>query len=184
MASSLPLIGSVDMWASNFAPRGWSFCSGQLVAISTSDTLFSLLGTIYGGDGRTTFGLPDLRGRIPIGEGRGPGLTNHVLGQSGGSETITLSEASLPIHNHAMVGSFTPRAGAGTGLTLDKDPSDKYYGQAEDSIYTDSTGTGMGPSPVTINVENAGSSQPVEILQPYLGVNYIIAVEGEYPSRN
>jgi microcystin-dependent protein len=104
---SEPYVGEIRMFAGNFAPRGWAFCDGQLLAVAQNDALFSLLGTIYGGDGRTTFGLPDLRGRVPIHAGSGPGLSPRRLGEKGGQEDVTLSLNELPQHDHMLIGSNT-----------------------------------------------------------------------------
>ena len=110
-----PFIGEIKMFAGNFAPRGWALCDGQLLAVSQNDALFSLFGTIYGGDGRTTFGLPDLRGRIPIHAGSGPGLSPRRLGAKGGAENVTLTTAQLPAHKHDI---FASSAGASAGNPL------------------------------------------------------------------
>jgi microcystin-dependent protein len=135
-------IGEVKMFAGTFAPRGWALCDGQLLAVSSNSALFSLLGTTYGGDGRSTFALPDLRGRVPIHAGTGPGLTSRSLGQRGGSETITVAKASLP-----------------------SKPSKKLTN-------------------ATLILTSSSDAQEVSIMQPYTTVNYIIALQGTYPSRN
>jgi microcystin-dependent protein len=106
---SEPFVGEIRMFAGNFAPRGWSFCNGQLMAISQNSALFSLIGTIYGGDGRTTFALPDLRGRVPLHAGEAPGLSHYALGQRGGAEQVALSVEHLPNHNHALMATSARR---------------------------------------------------------------------------
>ena len=170
-----PFIGEIRMFAGNFAPRGWAKCEGQLLAINQYNALFSILGTTYGGDGRTTFALPDLRGRVAIGSGTGPGLTPRSLSQRSGSETNMLTVANLPAHNHSINavtadGNTSVPGGnlpAGTKL-LDKE-------------YSDATAT------TTMNatmVSSTGGGQAVNNMQPYLTVTYIIALQGLYPSRN
>ncbi|MGB1242179.1 MAG: phage tail protein [Chitinophagales bacterium] len=170
---SEPYVGEIRMVGFNFAPRGWAFCDGQLLAVSQNDALFSLLGTIYGGDGRTTFGLPDLRGRIPIHQGTGPGLTNRRLGSKGGAETETLIVNQLPSHSH------TVRANSNSG-TKDT-PSGNFLAafatnDNEYSTYTDGT---MKP-----NIINTGGSQSHTNLMPTLCIHFCIATTGIYPSRS
>ncbi len=178
-----PLIASVDLWPCNFAPLGWAFCAGQLMPISQNQALFALIGTIYGGDGRTTFALPDLRGRVPVGVGQGPGTSDYVLGENSGSEIAALTINNLPQHTHNASGTVTP--GAGTGkITTSGDPTGNYPAQTTTTIYTGTNNAQMGQSPVTVTVQPAGGSQPFSIVQPYLALNYIIALEGVFPSRN
>ena len=172
---SEPFVGEVRMFAGNFAPRGWAFCDGQLLAVSQNDALFSLLGTIYGGDGRTTFGLPDLRGRIPIHAGQGPGLSERRLGAKGGSEQETLTVNQLPSHSHEMQGVSSngsvpnPQdAHLATNTTAD------IYAPAE------TLDTTMASSAMS----NVGGSRAHTNLQPFLCVNFIIALFGIYPSRS
>ena len=159
------LLGQVIMFAGNYAPEGWALCQGQMLPISQNSALFSLLGTTYGGDGRTIFGLPDLRGRAPIGAGTGPGLTPMTQGYRGGSENVTLTGLQMPDHNHVGGTSKTStvytmsEAGTGTTNTTVVTPGG----------YTGNTGGGLGFS----------------VRDPYLGMNYIICVTGGiYPSKN
>ncbi len=170
---SEPFVGEVRMFAGNFAPRGWAFCDGQLLAVSQNDALFSLLGTIYGGDGRTTFGLPDLRGRIPIHAGSGPGLSPRRLGAKGGAENVTLTVNQLPSHTHDMqaIGqnANTPNA---SGNLLAQTPTVDLY-------ITETPVQGMASTAVT----NTGGSRSHTNLMPFLCINYIIALFGIYPSR-
>ena len=172
---SEPFVGELRMFAGNFAPRGWAFADGQLLAVSQNDALFSLYGTTYGGDGRTTFGLPDLRGRVPIHAGSGPGLTPRSLGSKSGAETVTLTTAQLPSHAHAWPatnsaaterdpGGHVPAAAAGTA---------RAYG---------TTGTAITLSPDV--VESTGGSSPHTNIQPFLCVHFIVALTGIYPTRN
>lgn len=163
------------MFAGNFAPRGWAFCDGQLMAISQNDALFSLLGTIYGGDGRTTFGLPDLRGRVPVHQGTGPGLSNRRLGAKGGSENETLTTNQIPSHTHNLQGS----SAAGTT----DNPSGNVLATSTSHLFYSNTAT---PDTAMSNtaIANAGGSGSHVNLMPYLCVHFIIALFGIYPSRN
>jgi microcystin-dependent protein len=172
---SEPFVGEIRMFAGNFAPRGWSFCDGQLLAVSQNDALFSLLGTIYGGDGRTTFGLPDLRGRVPIHHGQGPGLSDRRLGSKSGAESVTLTRNLLPSHSHQMRGSTdaaseTRPAGNVPGSDL---AVDAYF---ENPPGADSLAAGA--------IADSGGGQSHTNLQPYLCVHFIIALFGIYPSRS
>lgn len=170
---SEPYIGQISMFAGNFAPRGYLFCQGQLLAIAQNTALFSLLGTTYGGNGQTTFALPDLRSRLPVHTGQLPGGESYVAGQTGGTETVTLQLANLPPHNHGPLGaSTTPTsATANSGLTIAGGINRFRPGPATQSL---------APASMT----STGNSQPHENIQPYLCINFIIAVEGLYPSRN
>ena len=168
-----PFVGEIRFVAFNFAPTGWAKCEGQLVPISQNTALFSLLGTTYGGDGRTTFALPDLRGRVPLGPGQGPGLTNRDLGETGGAEQVTLTQSQIPPHSHpAMASSSEGNTTSPAGNAL--------AGLRNKGIYTtaspDATLSGQ-----TIGV--AGGGQPHENMPPFLGLNCIIALQGIYPSQ-
>lgn len=176
---SEPYLGDIKMVGHNFAQRGWAFCDGQLLPISSHEALFSLLGTTYGGDGRTTFALPDLRGRAPIHEGQGPGLSNHRLGSRNGSETNTLTTAQLPSHNHALSASdkkataVTPNEGVlATGKT---DRS------GEELIYDNINNPTVALK--TTSIGNTGGSQSVNNMMPYITMNFVIALEGIFPPR-
>lgn len=165
-----PILGVVTGFAGNFAPRGWAYCDGQLLPISSNDALFSLLGTIYGGDGRSTFGLPDLRGRAPIHAGQGPGLRNRPLGSKGGVESVTLTVNQLPPHNHDFM--------ASSASPTSSDPNLHAVGNAP--VFTSGRpGIAMGNSMVT----HTGGSQSHSNMNPFLCVNWIIALVGTYPSR-
>jgi microcystin-dependent protein len=170
---SEPFVGEIKMFAGNFAPRNWAMCDGQLLAIAQNDALFSLLGTIYGGDGRTTFGLPDLRSRIPIHAGAGPGLPNRPIGSKSGSESVTLGPVQLSSHTHALQGSSDP--------ATTPDPSGSVFarssGDAYGSEFSASYMNGAG-------VSNSGGGQAHTNLMPSLAVNFIVALFGTYPSRN
>jgi len=168
-------VGQIKIFAGNFAPRGYALCDGQLLAISSNDALFSLLGTIYGGDGRQTFGLPDLRGRVPIHMGSGPGLTPRQIGQRSGRETVTLVTGQLPAHNHG------PVKGTGDAATT-RSPSDAIFAEtAPQDIYRDDEiNTTLAPQ----SVSSVGGGQFHDNMGPYQCVNFIIALYGIYPSRS
>lgn len=161
------------MFAGNFAPRGWAFCDGQLLAVSQNDALFSLLGTIYGGDGRTTFGLPDLRGRIPIHAGDGPGLSPRRLGSKGGAEQVTVTVNQLPSHTH--------RLRASTDLAAEETPQGNLTGQTETLLYGRETPLA---NMAAGSIGGVGGSQSHTNLMPFLCVHFIIALFGIYPSRH
>ena len=172
-------IGEVQMFAGNFAPRNWALCNGQLLPISQNTALFSILGTTYGGDGRTTFGLPDLRGRVVIhdGSGTGPGLSPYNLGQRGGTETVTLTQNQMPNHTHLdQVNAATPVDSGQETIN----PSASYWAQG--TGYANTNNTQM--SPTTVPLTSAGGSLPHSNIAPYNTVNYIICLYGIYPSRN
>jgi microcystin-dependent protein len=178
-----PYLGNVTVFAGNFAPRSWMFCQGQLLAIANYDALFALIGTTYGGDGQVTFALPDLRSRVSIHAGQGAGLSNYVLGQIGGSENTTLLSSQLPLHNHSLI-SMSLKQSASTATTGTNDPTNAYPASGASLYATASDGSVMGSySSVGVSAI-AGGNQPVPTIQPYLAMNYIIAVEGIFPSRN
>ena len=193
-------MASIMIFAGNFAPRGWAYCDGQLLAIASYTALFSLLGTTYGGDGRTTFALPDLRGRAPIGPRHGPGLSSYGLGQRGGVETVTLNLTQIPSHSHtAVLGptsvatiSIPANSTAGTGsvpgtTTILAEPQD-INGDGTTAYSTNAADTTLKPfnAPVSgsVTVYNNGGNQWHTNVQPYLAINYIIAMQGYYPSRS
>lgn len=188
---STPLIGTVIMFAGNFAPRGWHLCQGQLLAISSHTTLFSLLGTTYGGDGRTTFGLPDLRGRTPIGTGAGPGLTPRVAGSKKGTERVTLSTQEIPSHTHTSLPAATHNLTLQTSAESEENsPTGHVPGPVAGEAFGPAGAGTMAANAVTgaINVTNTnavtGGGQSHENMQPSLAINFIIAEIGIYPSRN
>jgi microcystin-dependent protein len=172
---SEPFVGEIRMFAGTFAPRGWALCDGQLLAISQNDALFSLLGTIYGGDGRTTFGLPEMRGRIPIHQGQGPGLSARKLGSKSGRETVTLTQSEMPSHDHTLTGS-----GANATLTT---PAGNAPARTDKNMYRDPSGITLVNMKPTLS-DDVGGSQPHSNLMPFLCINFIIALFGIYPSRH
>lgn len=184
-------LAEIRFFAPNFAPRYWMLCQGQLLAIATNQALFSLLGTTYGGDGRTTFGLPDFRSRVPVGTGQGAGLSNYVLGQIGGSETVTLGIPQIPAHTHSvsninLTANLTFSCYSDAGTT--DNPVGNYYAIAPNSIYNITPNAVMGANPVTVtgsaSLGNTGGSQPHTNVMPSLGINTIICTQGIFPSRN
>lgn len=171
---SEPFIAEIRIFAGNFAPRGWAFCDGQLLPISQNTALFSLIGTTYGGDGRTTTALPDLKGRAPMHPGRGPGLTSRRLGERLGVETVGLNETQMPSHNHTMRGN--EEGGDSTN------PQNRVFGEPSDDLYTTS-GTNVAMATNTLS-SAGGGGQPHNNMQPYLAMYFIIALQGLYPSRS
>jgi len=167
---SNPFLGEIRLFPYNFAPRGWAFCNGQILSIAQNTALFSLLGTTYGGNGQTTFALPDLRGRVAMSSGQGPGLSNYSLGQVAGVESVTLTQNEMPLHGHATLCSSDD---GNSGVPVGNYPA--AFGQP---IYST---TQNSPGPPT---GGAGGSQPHTNIQPYLVLNYCIALEGIFPSRN
>jgi microcystin-dependent protein len=176
-----PYIGEVRMFAGSFAPAGWMLCQGQLLPISEYETLFNLIGTTYGGDGQSTFGLPDLQGRIPIHQGQGPGLQNYLLAQKAGVESVTLSQPQIPIHGHPFIADGNP---GNTGA-----PANMYFAKtASTAVYT-VPNSSSNPDPPNYRNLNAaelqpqGGNQPHENMQPFLVLNYIISLFGIFPSQ-
>jgi microcystin-dependent protein len=173
-------LGEIRMFGGNFAPSGWQMCNGQILAISQYNALFAILGTTYGGNGTTTFALPDMRSRVPNHQGTGPGLSAYVLGQHSGSENVTILQSQMPVHTHLMK---TVSAAAGQGF-----PSNNYLSSSNDPSDGNTINTYSNANPDgTLNanaVSTAGSSIPLEIMQPYLTVTFIIAMVGIFPTRN
>jgi microcystin-dependent protein len=169
-----PFIGQIILFAGNFAPRGWALCNGQLMSIAQNSALFSILGTTYGGDGHVTFGLPDLRSRVPLHPGQGPNLSSYDLGQNGGVEAVALTIPQMPMHAHA----FAP------GCSIDspsaQSPENNVPCQLETQTYATQPNAAMAPG----NSTAAGGAESHANIQPYLCVNFIIALEGIFPSRN
>jgi microcystin-dependent protein len=170
---SNPFVGEIRLFAGNFAPQGWAFCDGQLLPIAQAEVLFNLIGTTYGGDGQTTFALPDLRGRVPVHQGNN-GQSNYIVGQEGGVETVTLGAGQMPRHAHAMLASTSP-AGATHG------PSEVPGSSAAMNFYGAGTpNMAMDPNAVA----QAGGGQPHENMPPFVALSYIVSMFGIFPSQN
>ena len=197
MASADPLLGSISMFAGNFAPRGWAFCNGQLLAISQNTALFSLIGTIYGGDGVTSFAVPDLRGRAPIHSGggsggsTGPGLSPRPLGQRQGEEYHPLSIVELPTHSHPAQGEIKVSSGEATLGQATSNSSIATPGKNVGRNFEAYLGFNEATPDVVLNansnsvhVQNSGGNQPHNNMQPYLAINFVIALVGVFPSRS
>jgi len=193
-ASAEPFLGEISMFAGTFAPRGWALTDGQLLQISQNSALFSILGTTYGGDGRVTFGLPDLRGRVPMHAGNGPGLTNRTLGAKGGSQTNILNTSQLPSHNHLatslatttstlMATSSSGNTNIPGGHVLANDGSDRIYKAIAPDVAMSAAAV-SSTTTVATTVGNTGADQSINNMQPYQVVNFIIATVGIFPSRN
>jgi microcystin-dependent protein len=174
-----PFIGQIAQFGGNFAPLGWAFCDGSLQSIDQNTALFSLLGTTYGGDGQTTFALPDLRGRIPIGIGQGPGLSNYVIGEYGGTESVTLTAAQAPAHTHSLQASSTSPNSASTVT-----PGSSVVLAAGGQAVAPYAGSASSPAPLAQTTGASVGGQPHNNIMPTMYCNYIIALEGIYPSRN
>jgi len=186
-----PMLAQIMLFAGNFAPRGWAYCSGQILPIAQNQALFSLLGTTYGGDGRTSFALPDLRGRAPIHPGTGPGLSARRLGERGGAEYNHITVNQMPSHTHTLTttpGEVSIPANVNQGDEDESSPGagvlansgTDLYSSAADGVYS---GAAIPVSGSKVEISNTGGSQSVNNMQPFLGVNYIIALFGLYPSR-
>ena len=192
-----PFIGQIIMFAGNFAPKDWAFCDGQILPIAQNQALFAILGTQYGGDGRNTFALPDFRGRAPIGTGLAPGLTDRRLGERAGYETTSLTQANLPAHTHTAIMenqevnvNVSVNAYAQNGG--EDSPHDNYWAGASEE-YSATSNTVMNAGAVTatasltnstISVGNTGNNIPFNNMQPFIGMNYIICLQGIFPSRS
>jgi microcystin-dependent protein len=173
---SEPFVAEIRIFAGNFAPRGWAFCNGQLIQVAQNTALFSLVGTTYGGDGRTTFGLPDMQGRAPMHPGRGPGLTPRSLGQKTGTSTVTLTQGNMPSHSHTVSGTVVPSDQTeGSGSTIP--------GRSIGANSYSTVASGLTPM-ASAALTTEGGSTAHNNLQPLLVLNYIIALVGLYPTRS
>jgi microcystin-dependent protein len=195
-------IATIKMFGFNFAPRGWALCDGRILSIAQNTALFSLLGTTYGGNGQTTFALPDLRGRIALGQGQGPGLQNRTIGEVAGSETNTLTVPQMPAHNHTATATSNSTSTSTSTMSAEsnagslQNPSGKMFASGVQIYANEDPAANRTMSPqcvatttnttttTQVTVGNNGSSQPVNNLQPFLCVNYSICLEGIFPSRN
>lgn len=170
---SSPFIGQITMFGGNFAIRGYAFCSGQLLAIAQNDALFALIGTTYGGDGQTTFALPDLQSRIPVHQGTLAGGSSYVLGQASGTETVTLTQNQMPIHTHTAQGNANDGGQAS--------PANGFWGLSSSNVYsTTAPAAPMNAAAIGLS----GGNQPHENMLPFLCINFLIALEGIFPPRN
>lgn len=172
-------IAQVLMFAGNFAPKYWALCQGQIISIASNTALFSLLGTMYGGDGRTTFGLPDFQGRIPIGAGQGPGLPSYSIGEMGGVEFTTLTTAQMPAHNHPTVATLAVSENNATT----QDPNSNVFANTARSNFGNVSAINGDLSGISVSIQSAGGSQPISLMQPFLGMNFIICTYGVFPQR-
>ncbi|PJO37916.1 phage tail protein [Delftia acidovorans] len=170
-----PFVAEIRLGGFNFAPKGWAFCDGQLLPLSQNTALFSLLGTTYGGDGKSNFSLPNLQGRMPMHPGQGPGLSLHDLGETGGTETVTLLESEIPRHTHQALAASPadPAVASPAGATLGSAPTRPYIAPASNT-----SAVTMAPP------QAAGGSQPHNNLPPFLVMNFIIALQGVFPPRS
>jgi microcystin-dependent protein len=166
-----PYVGEIRMFGGSFAPAGWAFCDGQLLPISENETLFQLIGTTYGGDGEATFALPGLSSRVPIHQGQGPGLSNNILGETGGVESVTLSTQQIPSHTHPVI--------ASQNLANDFSPGNKVFAQSQTIDAYVQTPPFVALSPQSVSP--VGGSQPHDNMQPYLVVSFIISLFGVFP---
>jgi microcystin-dependent protein len=193
MAESL--MGEIQVYAFNFAPYQWAMCWGQIMSISQNTALFSLLGTYYGGNGTSTFGLPDLRSRVAVGYGQGPGLSNYTLGEMGGTETATMMLSNMPIHTHALIGGDNVvKVSSQKGTSPTANSTTHTLGGFDDTVNLQATNNAYGSSAPDVALNTGGSisgtigatggSVPFNMMQPTLGLNYCISLYGYYPSRN
>ncbi len=171
-----PFVAEIRIFPFNFAPLGWAFCSGQLLPISQNTALFSLLGTTYGGDGRSTFALPNIQGNAPMHPGQGPGLSLYDLGQMGGAETATLLQSQMPAHSHAMMASTQPGEDPAPGST------EALARSVGASLYQTDTSALVSMSPNAVST--TGGGQPHNNMMPYLTLNFCIALQGIFPPRS
>jgi microcystin-dependent protein len=191
---STPFLGQIALFGFGFAPRGWALCQGQILSIAQNTALFALLGTTYGGNGQTTFGLPDLRGRVANGQGQGPGLSNYVLGEVSGSENMTLTQSQMPVHTHTITlnglgATANVKDAPGNQRTpVGNVPAIEAAGVTATYSSAGAPFTAMAPGAITVTgtatAATAGSSVPFSMLNPFVTLNYCIALEGIFPSRN
>ncbi len=168
-----PYVGEIRLFAGNFAPSGWALCQGQIVAIAENDVLFTLIGTTYGGDGQSTFALPDLRGRVPLHQGNGASLSSRTIGQTGGTEQVQLSNGQMPAHTHTLLASSAPAQAAAA-------PSGSLLAATAVNVY----GTGTPTTPMApVAIAPSGGAQPHDNMAPFLVMNYIISLFGIFPSQ-
>lgn len=188
-------LAEIRLFAGTFAPRNWMFCEGQILSINTYQSLYSLLGTNFGGDGRTSFALPDLRGRAPINQGAGIGTSSYPIGAQGGQIGVTLTEAEMPSHNHFanVTNSILLNVAVNSGNADSEDPSNRFFGSNQNgdlNYATTHDSSTLNPSAITgnantsVTVNGAGGNQSHENRQPIIAINYIICISGIFPSRS
>lgn len=171
-----PYIAEIRLFPFNFAPRGWALCNGQLLPISQNTALFSLIGTTYGGDGRSTFALPDLQGRVPLNYGQSPGLSRRDLGEQGGSEAVTLLQSEMPVHTHPLT--------ASAAAAYARSPSGEVFANQSGGVNSYAPLGGAPPAMLAAAVTApTGGGQPHNTMAPYLTVHFCIALQGVYPQR-
>jgi len=170
-----PFVAEIRIVGFNFAPKGWAFCNGQLMPISQNTALFALIGTFYGGDGKSTFGLPDLQGSAPMHQGQGPALTSRVIGESGGEQSVTLIQSELPAHVHQV----SANTGSGNQTSPTNNVWSSLAGRTPPPLYSNASDTTMSPMATGV----AGGGQPHNNMPPYLALNFIIALQGIFPPR-
>ncbi len=176
-------IGEVRMFSGTFAPRSWMFCQGQQLSISVYEPLYVLIGTTYGGDGVNTFNLPNMASRVPLHPGQGPGQPNYVLGQVSGTEANTMTPSNVAGHSHGITGTAGILVSSEDGRIIS--PVGNFPAVNGDNIYSSTSNTSMAPATLNLQVPPAGNgNQPVDNTKPYLAVNFIICVEGIFPSRD
>jgi microcystin-dependent protein len=170
-----PFVAEIRIVGFNFAPKGWAFCNGQLMPISQNTALFALIGTFYGGDGKSTFGLPDLQGSAPMHQGQGPALTSRVIGESGGEQSVTLIQSELPAHAHQV----SANTGSGNQTSPTNNVWSSLAGRTPPPLYSNASDTTMSPMATGVT----GGGQPHNNMPPYLALNFIIALQGIFPPR-
>lgn len=173
---SNPFVAEIRIFPFNFAPKGWAFCDGQILPLSQNTALFSLLGTTYGGDGKSNFALPNMQGNAPMHPGQGPGLSLHDLGETGGEDTVTLLESEIPSHTHNLMASAVP------SINTDPNPSQAIGKSAGIAAYCTVTNSNVTQMNANV-IAPAGGDQPHNNLQPYLTLNFCIALQGVFPPR-
>lgn len=178
-----PYVAEISLYGLNFNPAGWALCNGQILSISQNTALFSLLGTMYGGNGQTTFALPNLQGRCVIHPGQGPGLSNWYLSETGGSKTVTLTEPQIPTHSHPVQATLkTANPSSSTDVTAN--PIGNYPAASTVNLYSDTAGVGtMNPVNLDVQLGPIGGSLPHNNMQPFLVINFCIAIYGIFPAR-
>jgi microcystin-dependent protein len=179
-------IGEIRYFAATFAPRNWAYCDNSTLSIAQNTALFSILGTTYGGNGQTTFCLPDMRGRVAIGVGQSGGTSNYTEGELYGSNTVTMTNSNLPSHNHTVASAVIKLPADNSGSAPTSNPVGACFGPASTDDYNETATPGAHMAMMVTNLSAApsGGGQPISIRQPYLGMNYVICLYGIFPSRN